>query len=247
MNSPMRALDPSHVLELAERGRAKSPPERAVLLLAAAYPEHNEESLANLTLSERDALLLTLRERTFGKKLRGLINCPACHLALSLDIDIDTFRSEARHSAHTHLARVADYEIRFRIPNTGDLLALKENANPERAWMHLFERCVLEARCARQPVPASTLPPEIAEEISRLIDEADPLADPQLAMECPGCGKSWRQAFDIAAYLWEEVAALARQLLVEVHALASVYGWSEERILGMSAWRRGMYLAMVEG
>lgn len=248
MNSPMRALDPSHVLEFAERGRAKSPSERAFLLLSAAFPDQSRESLENIGIGERDALLLQLRERIFGRQLRGSVACPACNLALSIDINTDTLRSETDHPCGPHLAQIAGYEVRFRSPNMGDLRALAGTTpDAERGWVQLLERCILDARHDSQIVPPAALPPEVAEEISRLMDEADPRADLQFAMECPACGKSWRQTFDIVSYLWDELSALARQLLFEVHALASAYGWSEKQILRMSPWRRGMYLAMVNG
>jgi hypothetical protein len=40
--------------------------------------------------------------------------------------------------------------------------------------------------------------------------------------------------------------ARARRLLIEVHSLASAYGWSETDILSMSEPRRALYLEMVQ-
>jgi hypothetical protein len=37
----------------------------------------------------------------------------------------------------------------------------------------------------------------------------------------------------------------ASRLLLEVHALASVYGWSERDVLNLSPRRRRLYLDMV--
>lgn len=42
-----------------------------------------------------------------------------------------------------------------------------------------------------------------------------------------------------------EISARARTLLVEVHQLASAYGWSEREILSLAPERRAPYLAMV--
>jgi len=39
---------------------------------------------------------------------------------------------------------------------------------------------------------------------------------------------------------------MVRRLLVEVHALASAYGWSEQEILSLSDARRRLYLEMVQ-
>jgi hypothetical protein len=52
-------------------------------------------------------------------------------------------------------------------------------------------------------------------------------------------------AFDIAAYLWQEVDARARRALRDTHTLARAYGWREADILAMSDFRRQQYLEMV--
>lgn len=51
-------------------------------------------------------------------------------------------------------------------------------------------------------------------------------------------------AFDIGAYLWEEVDAWADRTLRDVHLLAASYGWSERDILDLSPARRGRYLEL---
>ena len=45
--------------------------------------------------------------------------------------------------------------------------------------------------------------------------------------------------------LWAELEAVARRLAMEVHTLASAYGWSESEILSLSDARRRLYLEMV--
>ena len=54
-----------------------------------------------------------------------------------------------------------------------------------------------------------------------------------------------RHAFDVPAYLWEELDVRARRLLDEVHALARSYGWAEREILALSEVRRNAYLDRV--
>jgi hypothetical protein len=51
--------------------------------------------------------------------------------------------------------------------------------------------------------------------------------------------------FDAGEFLWREVAARARRLVYEVHALARYYGWREADILSMTGRRREAYLEMV--
>jgi hypothetical protein len=74
---------------------------------------------------------------------------------------------------------------------------------------------------------------------------ADPIAEPRLALACPGCGEAQEQTLDPVDFLWSQVQAVARRVLVEIHTLASAYGWSEREILGMSDLRRSLYLQMV--
>jgi hypothetical protein len=77
--------------------------------------------------------------------------------------------------------------------------------------------------------------------------EADPGAWIELALGCPGCGEEWSAPFDIVSFLWAEVEARARELLEEVHALASAYGWGEGEVLALSPERREAYLELVAG
>ena len=239
----MQILRHPQIFEIAERGRTQSWPERAVTMLSAAYPEKSWESLTQLCIGERDDMLLALRQQTFGNRLQGLAACPNCAGSLSLELDIDQVRRTEKPRAREFTAAVADYEFRLRLPNSADMIVAVRSS--EHSPLALLERCVLEARNAGESVSVGALPETVIEQIPRLIEESDPNAELLLILNCPACAHGWRLAFDIVSFLWHEIIALARQLLVEVHTLAAIYGWSEERILEMSPWRRGMYLAMV--
>ncbi len=75
---------------------------------------------------------------------------------------------------------------------------------------------------------------------------ADPLAEIRIALRCPGCGNESAETLDIVSFLWGEIQARAKRLLWEVHAIASVYGWSEAQVLSLSATRRSHYVEMVQ-
>jgi hypothetical protein len=108
----------------------------------------------------------------------------------------------------------------------------------ERGLRKLVERCVVEA--------SGELSPAVVETLSRAMLEADPQAEITLALECPACGQRWQALFEIAAFLWNELAAQARRLLHEIDALARAYGWNEREILSLSAVRRQSYLELIE-
>ena len=74
----MRALSSTELLSAWERGSDQTPAQGVLALLGAACPEVPIESLAHLSVGQRDAQLLKLREVTFGPCLTGLADCPQC-------------------------------------------------------------------------------------------------------------------------------------------------------------------------
>jgi hypothetical protein len=241
----MRRLSDSELLEAWERGQGKTPVRRALVLLSAACPESQAESLAELSVGQRDALLLTLREWTFGPRMTGLTSCTRCGEQLEFDCEAAQLRvsSEAAPPAALELSATG-YELQFRLPNSLDLEQAAQCRDAAASQRLLLEQCLLSARRGDSEVSAEHLPPEIREAASARMAEADPQADLQLHFSCPQCGHSWQARFDIESFFWSEISAWAVRLLREVHALARAYGWREADILALSPWRRQMYLRM---
>jgi hypothetical protein len=79
------------------------------------------------------------------------------------------------------------------------------------------------------------------------VEAVDPQAEVELVCVCPACALQWSAPFDIVDYLWRELEAWVKQLLREVHILASRYGWSERDLLALSPWRRRYYLGLIGG
>lgn len=118
-----------------------------------------------------------------------------------------------------------------------------------RARRALLARCLVSVHRAGQPVPADRLPAaELPEPVQRKLAEAaehaDPAADVTLNAACPECGEATRAELDITSYLWAELDHWARDLLLDVHLLATAYGWSEPQILALSPLRRRYYLEL---
>src|SRR5260370_40295505 len=88
----MRALSVPELLRIWESGLAQGPVERGLLLLGAAHPDMPRESLALLTIGQRDAGLLTLREWTFGSRVDSVVVCPECGQRLELTFEISDGR-----------------------------------------------------------------------------------------------------------------------------------------------------------
>jgi hypothetical protein len=221
--------------------------QRALALLAAASPDDEKsDRLAQLSIGQRDACLLTLRERIFGPHLAGVAPCPACGELLEFGINASEIRvAPALGTAATINLAHAIYDVRFRLPNSLDLTSLDPKADNQLNRQRLLARCVLGARRAGAEITADDLPPEVVTAVAERMSEADPQAEVQIALTCPKCTHCWQAPLDILSFFWSEINAWAIRLLHEVHILASAYGWHEADILSMSAARRQAYMELV--
>jgi uncharacterized protein YbaR (Trm112 family) len=245
----MGDLSAAELLEVWERSSARSPTERALAVLSAANRSIESEALAAMSIGRRDELLLSVRKSVFGPQLMAIVDCPECRQQLEFSVNVDELRisnSEIGPPAPMALA-VDGYEISFRLPDSRDLIAAGAAGNIESARKTLLERCLLAARNDSSEVPTDRLPKEIIETVEQEMSRRDAQANVQLELTCPSCRREWNAAFDILSFFWSELDAWAQRLLVEVHKLASAYGWREGDILEMGAVRRNIYLNMVSG
>jgi len=243
----MHALSAGELLGVWELGLAQGLVERALTLLGAAC-DAPPDALASLTIGQRDACLLTLREWTFGSRMSGVLTCPDCGQRLELTFDV----AEVRADAPADTGRAASlakegYDVQFRPPDSADLAAAPGESDPMRLRALLLERCLLAAHHDGEPVSADRLPPEVVDAVAAGIAQADPQADVEFAVSCASCGHPWRAIFDIGSFFWSEIDAWACRILREVHTLASAYRWAERDILALSPQRRQLYLEMVTG
>lgn len=223
--------------------------ERSLGLLSAVWPELDHAQWRQVSIGDRDACLFLLQESLFGAELQTVGVCPNCSERLESRFMV---RDVCTPSAwlpqpHEPLQLAHDgYRVRFRLPCSGDLLDLPAGTQTDAAAAALLQRCVIEAHLDDTPIASPALPVEVQQRLSETMAEQDPLADLQVAVNCPACGHVWSAALDIAAYLWSELDDWAQDLLVEVHMLARHYAWSERDILAMSAVRRRFYLDLVQ-
>lgn len=239
----MRTPTPSELLEVWERGSAGPPAARALALLALAAPELDDGAMRACTIGQRDALLLNLRERLFGATLAGVADCPACGATIETQWDAAHMRAAAPPAAPLMLEAGA-VRIAYRLPNAGDLLDLPPGRDSAASREALLARCIVAASVAGVACAPRDLPAWAGAQLEDAMAAADPMADVSVALDCPACGHGWRLGVDIASFLWTEIHAWAQRVLGDVHQLARAYGWSEAAILGLSAGRRQLYVAM---
>ena len=254
----MRNMSAADFLSAWEHALGQPPVHQALVLLAAAYPECAPEQLARLSIGQRDAQLLALREHWFGPALTSVTTCPQCHERVELTFSVRDIRATEPLDTpaidgpvRAISIRANGHVVECRVPTSLDLASLHQDADADHAGGYLLQRCIVSAVRdgadgeAADPVDVAQLPASVVDAIAEGIAAADPQADTRLGLRCPACAHSWHAAFDIATYLVAEVHAWARHQLGEVHDLARAYGWSEGAILSMSPTRRRAYLELL--
>ncbi|MDI1229571.1 MAG: hypothetical protein PSU93_00275 [Methylobacter sp.] len=242
----MAAIATADLLTAWERGSSQSGSRRLLTLLAAMYPEIPEQQLLKLPIGQRDGLALELREILFGSQLISLSVCPSCSERLELALDVADIKVASNGSTETPLTLEAEgFELRFRLPDSQDLMFIEAVSSIDAARRILLQRCLLSASRNGQLCALEQLPEQILDNVDAAMSAADPQADVQLDLSCPACQHSWLATFDIASFLWSEISAWAQRVLNEVHLLAKAYCWCEADILAMSPARRRFYLERV--
>jgi hypothetical protein len=238
---PWRATD---LLEAWDAGQGLHAIDRALILLAFAYPLRPWADLCALPLGERNRLLLEARAQSFGPLLDIVSECPSCAEQVEFEFcfPLADFAPTVPREISTTLAHGGGLSL--RLPNSWDLAAVAEASSPEEAQAQLLVRCVIEPGTHADAATAAERR-ELAESLSRAIEAHDPLASISFPLQCTGCREPWSASFDPVEYIWREVAQRVRVLVSEVDALARAYCWSEREILSLTPARRRLYLEQV--
>ncbi|HEY2012478.1 MAG TPA: hypothetical protein VGH38_03205 [Bryobacteraceae bacterium] len=233
----MRALSSADFLNLWECGFRMHPVDQGLLALSAAFPETPQEALAAWPLGRRNQALAELRCSCFGAKLEGAVPCPQCGQELEFQMDA---RALAADTGPPATEPVVVRGRAFRLPTSSDVARAAAERDTRAAVLKMLQACSLDGGDASEWQDGEI------EEIGERLASADPMAETRLTFLCAVCAHRWEETLDMAAFLWSEVEARARRLLLEIHTLASAYGWTEDQILSVSDRRRAFYLDMVQ-
>lgn len=236
-------LSAETLIEIWEQGAGWHPIDQALLVLRYACVDLPGEDLSEWSIGRRDRRLLEIRRQTFGDRIEGYVECPACRHGLECELSCDALLAQ-----EPSLARATgsvEYEGRgweVRVPNSRDLSAVAEAGDVAAARDTLFDRCV---RCRAEPAPVlGRWPESLRSRLDAELVALDPLSEILIELTCQTCSHVWQTLFDIVTYLWSEIRARSRRLLQEIDLLARTYGWTEQEVLRMSERRRGLYVQM---
>jgi hypothetical protein len=215
---------------------------RCLVAFGGAAPE--EGVVRDLTVGDREALLLQLRAALRSGRISCTVDCADCGERLDVDVDAaDALVPVYAEAPELHEARIGGWTVRFRLPTGADQEAAALTADAETGGRLLVERCVVEAR--RRGKTATPVPEPVSEALPALLAQLDPQAESLVRLRCPECGTEMQALLDAASVLFAELAGSSERLTLEVHALALHYHWSEREILGLELPRRRRYLELL--
>jgi hypothetical protein len=236
----VRALTGELLLRAWDAGTTEHSLNRALRLLSLGVPEGGRQRFAELSIAQRNRLLLQLRAMTFGPELKAFATCGHCATRMEIGLPIDEMLAQLGHTSIEPVEwQECGRQLRLRPVNTQDLLASSKVDDEREAQKLLLKRC---SNLGDEPfLEESSL---LVEAVLKKFDELHIGAELRCSVECPQCSASEMLDIDIATFFWLEVRHAAQRLLREIHLLAEAYGWSEASIVHMPQQRRNVYLEM---
>jgi hypothetical protein len=236
----MQPLANAELLTLWEHGVGLHPLDQGLLALSAVLPQVPLKDLADWPLGERNRALVTMHCTSFNPRLQAWASCNQCGEKMEFELDAEALVAHEgdEDAALDQLVTVKGHS--FRLPTSRDLAQAARERDSLAAAACLVERCWTGD--GESPVWSDADLDEIGEAMA----QADSSAEIRVSLRCPECRREWDEALDLATFLWAEVEARARQLLWEIHTLASAYGWTQTEILSLSQKRRSSYLEMAQ-
>ncbi|MFA0811102.1 hypothetical protein [Microbulbifer epialgicus] len=214
-------LTAAAILGAWEIGAARRPLDRAIAILWAAGAVEDIDP-ADLSLAERDRLLLSIRANTFGPTLPACATCPSCNAELEMELDAGRLIDS--------LPAIDTSDQPLRLLTSRDLAAIC-NLAPDKQASEIRARL-----CNRKLTDGE------AEVIDQRIEQQVVATELYAEITCSECNAGWSESLDVTSHIWAEIEMTALGLLGEVSEIAAAYGWSEGEILSMSAARRTVYL-----
>ncbi len=245
----LRGEDEMFWLDLPERW---SLPQRVSALLAQVVQWDAASSAPSpapddLTVGDREALLLHLRRISFGSRIECVLHCPHCGEKLDLDLTADDLLLPPYDQPQPEYEAQFDaYRVCFRLPTGADQaqIAALAAVDLDAAEQALIDRCV--SAVSFQDQPLDRLPESLNAALAERMAALDPQAELSITMTCPNCATAFTTLLDMAQYLAAEIANRSRLLNREIHTLALYYHWSEAEILQLSVRRRQTYLRLLD-
>ncbi len=233
------------LLAIWEFGLNHSVIETNLFLLSHAYPDYDISRIASFSIGERDARLLHIHEKLFGLVLYNTSNCTVCDQKMEWETSVDDIQLQSINEDETNPIDLnyKHHHVRFRLPNSRDILEINDRDPENDQVAQLVHQCIVESTLSEEQI--KEIPDDLKHELILKMEENDPQANVIMNLSCSECDNKWEVTFDIMQYLWKEINDWAIGLLQDIYSLAINFGWSENDIIGMSRFRRNLYLNII--
>ena len=215
--------------------------------------------IGGLLVSDREYLIMKLREMTFGTRVDSVIRCASksCDTPMHVSFSLTDYAIEQEPVAQRFFnQRVsscgpfgADCEVEFRLPTGDDQEALARafTRDEAAAATQLLARCVRRIGASTEIGDAeiSSLPDDARNELSAEMARLAPPLVGEFESACPECGFIVSSTLDFSAFFVAEIRASLLHLERDIHLLAWNYHWTEQEILSLSRRKRQRYVEMV--
>jgi len=141
MEFALKSPDGSSEMVVLEAGGSDLAAALALLARSATLGlENTEQTLRELTITDFEYLLLSLRARWLGPRMTLGLTCDSCHKLAQLSLEASELLAQADPRTppgiSTHPSRHGWFIVEgaaFRLPNVDDLIAAEDDPHPVRA------------------------------------------------------------------------------------------------------------------
>ncbi|MCW3819212.1 hypothetical protein ONA91_32700 [Micromonospora sp. DR5-3] len=217
------AAPPRMVLLRLLEDAASELEEALVLLTACGVPE-----CAHLPIGVIDRLLLAAHRAVVGRDLEVVVECPACRTLNELPLGAADVPAYAPRWAWCGPG------AGVREPTGADLLGLPDD--PDAAASELLRRCTAG------PTDAVDVPRTHA-----ALDRAEQSLCGEVRVACIQCEQTVVHHVDVQQLVVAAVARAVAHVDIEVHLIASRYGWDLSTIEALPERRRVRLAALAAG
>jgi hypothetical protein len=206
------------------------------------------EIIRDLSVSDRDFLVLKLRELTFGSKIECVLTCPKDKCGKKMNVNFDTnvlVPEESELTSPYFTLETGNSTIEFRLPNGGDQESIVDLSvkDPSLAGTAIFRRCI---RSINGKHPSKTeidnLSKKSKDAVMKRMVQVDLFTDLNMRVVCPECENEFLAPLDIQDFFLTELNLNSDVFYLEIHYLAYYYHWAEENILALPRWKRKKYV-----
>ena len=200
-----------------------------------------QQVVRELTIGDREFLVLKLYQATFGDRYAMVLTCPRaeCGAKMDLDLLIEQIPVEERPLAASYRLELLEPEpltVEFRLPRGADqerLAELGDDATAQRDG--LLDACVV-----------GEAPPAWSREaLIAAIETRAPGVESELEVSCPDCGLPFEVELDLASLLLQEVERGRAAFDRELHLLAFHYHWPLRELYSLTRPRRHRFLRLL--